>query len=101
MFEKYKDGDLITLKLASGEEVIANYKGAADSYISIEKALVLMNGPQGLAFGTFFSTAEQDKKIDISKAHIISVAFINDKIEGEYKRIFSKVIEPAKPKIIT
>ena len=53
MFEKYKDGDLITLKLASGEEVIANYKGEADSYISIEKALVLMNGPQGLAFGTF------------------------------------------------
>ena len=42
-----------------------------------------------------------DKKIDISKAHVISVAFINDKIEGEYKRIFSKVIEPAKPKIIT
>ena len=101
MFEKYKDGDLITLKLASGEEVIANYKGDADSYISIEKALVLMNGPQGLAFGTFFSTAEQDKKIDISKAHVISVAFINDKIEGEYKRIFSKGIEPAKPKIIT
>ena len=100
MFEKYKDGDLITLKLASGEEVIANYKGGADSYISIEKALVLMNGPQGLAFGTFFSTAEQDKRIDISKNHVIAVAFINDKIEGEYKRIFSKVIEPAKPKII-
>ena len=100
MFEKYKDGDLITLKLTSGEEVIANYKGEADSHISIEKALVLMNGPQGLAFGTFFSTAELDKRIDISKNHVIAVAFINDKIEGEYKRIFSKVIEPAKPKII-
>ena len=101
MFEKYKDGDLITLKLASGEEVIANQKGATDSYISIEKALVLMNGPQGLAFGTFFSTAEQKNKIDLSKNHIISVAFINEKIEAEYKRIFSKVIEPTKPKIIT
>ena len=90
MFEKYKDGDLITLKLASGEEVIANYKGDADSYISIEKALVLMNGPQGLAFGTFFSTAQQDKKIDISKAHVISVAFINDKIEVNTKEFFLK-----------
>ena len=101
MFDKIKDGDLVTLKLASGEEVIAKFTGKADTYVSIEKALVLMQGPQGLAFGTFFSTAEQDKKIDISKAHVISVAFINDKIEGEYKRIFSKVIEPAKPKIIT
>ena len=54
MFENIKDGDLVTLKLASGEEVIAKYVSGADSYISIEKALVLMQGPQGLAFGTFF-----------------------------------------------
>ena len=58
MFENIKDGDTVTLKLASGEEVIAKYVSGADSYISIEKALVLMQGPQGLAFGTFFSTAE-------------------------------------------
>ena len=68
MFENIKDGDLITLKLASGEEVIAKFKAGLDSYISIEKALVLMQGPQGLAFGTFFSTAQQDKPINIPKA---------------------------------
>jgi hypothetical protein len=101
MFEKYKDGDLITLKLASGEEVIAKYKGNDDSSVSIEKALVLMQGPQGLAFGTFFSTANQDEVIMISKLQIISIAFINDKIEGEYKRIFSTIQTPVKPKIIT
>ena len=101
MFEKYKDGDLITLKLASGEEVIANYKGNDDSSVSIEKSLVLMQGPQGLAFGTFFSTARQDEVIRISKLQIISIAFINDKIEGEYKRIFSTIKTVDKPKIIT
>ena len=57
MFEKFKEGNLVTLKLASGEEVIAKFKSLADDYISIDKALVLMQGPQGLAFGTFFSTA--------------------------------------------
>ena len=101
MFEKYKDGDLITLKLASGEEVIANYKGNDDSSVSIEKALVLMQGPQGLAFGTFFSTARQEEIIKISKAQVIAIAYINDKIEGEYKRIFSTIQTPPKPKIIT
>jgi len=101
MFEKYKDGDLITLKLASGEEVIANYKGNDDSSVSIEKSLVLMQGPQGLAFGTFFSTARQDEVIKIAKAQVIAIAHINDKIEGEYKRIFSTIQTPAKPKIIT
>ena len=101
MFEKYKDGDLITLKLASGEEVIANYKGDADSYISIEKALVLMNGPQGLAFGTFFSTAKQDEPFNIAIDKLTSIAHINDKIAEEYNRVFSKIEVPKKPSIIT
>ena len=101
MFENIKDGDLVTLKLASGEEVIAQYKSGADSYISIEKALVLMQGPQGLAFGTFFSTAEQDKPINIAKDKITSIAYINEKIQQEYNRVFSKIEVPNKPKIIT
>ena len=101
MFEKYKDGDLITLKLASGEEVIAKYKNTADLYFSIEKALVLMQGPQGLAFGTFFSTAQQDKPINIAKDKVTSIAYINDKIKEEYNRVFSTIKTVEKPKIIT
>jgi len=101
MFDKIKDGDLVTLKLASGEEVIAKFTGKADTYVSIEKALVLMQGPQGLAFGTFFSTAEQDKPINIAKDKITSIAYINDKIRQEYDRVFSKIEVPKKPSIIT
>ena len=101
MFDNLKDGDLITLKLASGEEVIANYKGAEESYIKIHKALVLMQGPQGLAFLTFFSTAKQEDPINIAKDKITSVAFINDKIKEEYSRVFSKIEVPKKPSIIT
>ena len=101
MFENIKDGDLVTLKLASGEEVIAKYVSGAESYISIEKALVLMQGPQGLAFGTFFSTAEQDKPINIAKDKITSIAYIHEKIQQEYNRVFSKIEVPNKPKIIT
>ena len=101
MFDKIKDGDLVTLKLASGEEVIAKFIGKAETYVSIEKALVLMQGPQGLAFGTFFSTAEQDKPINIAKDKITSIAYINDKIRQEYDRVFSKIEVPKKPSIIT
>ena len=102
MFDKIKDGDLITLKLASGEEVIAKYLSKTDTrYISIEKALVLMQGPQGLAFGTFFSTAKQDEPFNIAIDKLISIAHINDRIAEEYKRVFSTIKTPEKPKIIT
>jgi len=102
MFENKKDGDLITLKLASGEEVIAKYLSRTDTrYISIEKALVLMQGPQGLAFGTFFSTAKQDEPFNIAIDKLTSIAHINDKIAEEYNRVFSKIEVPKKPSIIT
>ena len=102
MFDKIKDGDLVTLKLASGEEVIAKYLSRTDTrYISIEKALVLMQGPQGLAFGTFFSTAKQDEPFNIAIDKLISIAHINDKIAEEYKRVFSTIKTPEKPKIST
>ena len=100
MFENFKEGNLITLKLVSGEEVIAKFKALTSDYISIDKALVLMQGPQGLAFGTFFSTAEQKEPININKDKITSIANINDKIKTEYERIFSTVKVPDKPKII-
>ena len=102
MFDKIKDGDLVTLKLTSGEEVIAKYLSRTDTrYISIEKALVLMQGPQGLAFGTFFSTAKQDEPFNIAIDKLISIAHINDRIAEEYKRVFSTIKTPEKPKIIT
>ena len=71
MFENKKDGDLITLKLASGEEVIAKYKGKADSYISIEKALVLMQGPQGLALVHFSPLPDRTSPsiLPLTKSH--------------------------------
>ena len=100
MFEKYKDGDLITLKLSSGEEVIAKFKNAEDTFISIEKALVLMQGPQGLAMGTFFSTAKQDDPMTVAKQNITAISYINDKIAEEYKRVFSTIKAPTKPSLI-
>ena len=100
MFEKFKEGNHVTLKLVSGEEVIAKFKTLTSDYISINKALVLMQGPQGLAFGTFFSTAEQTEPINICRNKITSIANINDKIKSEYDRIFSTVKIPDKPKII-
>ena len=100
MFEKYKNGNLITLKLVSGEEVIAKLKALASDYVSIDKALVLMNGPKGLALGTFFATAEQNEPNNIFRNKITSIANVNNKIKTEYERIFSTVKVPDKPKII-
>jgi hypothetical protein len=108
MLENIKEGDFVTLKLMSGEEVIATYLGSDNNasltpsgYIKIKKALVLMQSPQGLAFGTFFSTAKQDEPFKIARDKITTIAHINDKIKQEYERVFSTIKTVEKPKIIT
>ena len=100
MFEKYKDGDLITLKLMHGEEVIGTLQSQTETTLEIKKSLTLMQGPQGLAFGTFFSTADQDKDISLAKDKIQCISVVNDKISAEYKKVFTTVVVPDKPKII-
>ena len=100
MFEKYKDGDLITLKLMHGEEVIGTLQSQTETTLEIKKSLTLMQGPQGLAFGTFFSTADQDKDISLAKDKIQCISVVNDKISAEYKKVFTTVVVPDKPRII-
>ena len=100
MFEKYKDGDLITLKLMHGEEVISTLQSQTETTLAIKKALTLMQGPQGLAFGTFLSTADQDQDIIIAKDKIQCISVVTSKIQEEYKRVFQTIKTPEKPKII-
>jgi len=100
MFEKYKDVDLITLKLMHGEEVIGTLQSQTETTLEIKKSLTLMQGPQGLAFGTFFSTADQEKDISLAKDKIQCISVVNDKISAEYKKVFTTVVVPDKPKII-
>ncbi len=100
MFEKYKDGDLITLKLMHGEEVVSTMQSQDEKTIQVKQALTLMQGPQGLAFGTFFSTADQEKEITIAKDKVQCVSVVTSKIQEEYKKVFSKIEVPTKPSII-
>ena len=77
--KEFKENDIISLKLVSGEEVIGKFKSKTSDTTTIEKALVMMHGPQGLAFGTFFATANSDKGIDIlnDKYFVVSLSPCN------------------------
>ena len=97
----YKENDIISLKLVSGEEVLGKFKSGDSDVITIEKPLVMMHGPQGLAFGNFFATAKQTSGVTISSKQIIADDFTGDKVKDEYVRVTSNVVQAPKPKIIT
>ena len=49
MFKNYKENEIITIKLSSGEEILCKFLSATENHITVEKGLVLMQGPQGVA----------------------------------------------------
>ena len=99
--KEFKENDIISLKLVSGEEVIGKFKSKTADATTIEKALVMMHGPQGLAMGTFFATANSDNGIDILNDKLISIGLTNNKVKGEYTRVTSSVVQPTKKTILT
>jgi len=99
--KEFKENDIISLKLVSGEEVIGKFKSKTADATTIEKALVMMHGPKGLAFGTFFATANSDNGIEILNDKLISIGFTNNKVKDEYTRVTSSVVQPTKKTIIT
>ena len=101
MFDKIKENDVIALKFSTGEEVLATFKRADEQTISVMKGLVLMQGPQGIALGTFFSTADPEKEIALNKNLILSAAELNPKLKDQYSNVFSKIKTQPKPSIIT
>jgi hypothetical protein len=92
---------IVTIKLDSGEEVIAKFVVDLETYVTIMKPLVIMMSPQGLAFGTWVATMEQDKDINIAKNHIMSIGKTNEKVVTEYTNATSSIKQPPKSKIIT
>ena len=101
MFDNIKENDIVALKLSTGEELIATFNKHAEKSIAIMKGLVLMQGPQGIALGTFFSTADPEKEIALNKNLILSAAELNPKLKDQYSNVFSKIKTQPKPSIIT
>jgi hypothetical protein len=100
MFKNYKENEIITIKLSSGEEILCKFLSATENHITVEKGLVLMQGPQGVALGTFFSTADPEKPITVAQQNITATANINPKLKDQYDNVFSKLKTVAKPKLI-
>ncbi len=101
MFENIKENEIIALKFSTGEEVLATFKREDNMTISIVKGLVLMQGPQGIALGTFFSTADPEKEIALNRNLILSAAELNPKLLDQYNNVFNKIKTQPKPSIIT
>ena len=92
--------NIITIKLVTGEEVVAKLKSTDDTSVTITKPVVIMMSPQGLAFGSFTPTMDSTEGLTLNKTTIMSVGLTLDKVAKEYTNATSSIKTPTKSSLI-
>ena len=78
------EGDVVSLKLVTGEEVMA--KLVSDDVMSykISKPVILQMGQKGPMMVPYLLTVDMDKNLSISKSNVIAMAGTDKEFANQY-----------------
>ena len=85
-----KEGSIISLKLTSGEELIARFESGDETQIVVSKPSVLAQGPQGLGMVPWIMSA-QAEKITLNKSSIVAQTSTDEEIAKSYIQATSSI----------
>lgn len=80
----YKDGDTISLKLGSGEEIVARLEKEDTKYLTVRKPMVLIAQQDGLGLAPFMFSVSPDGKFNINVTSVSCVAKTEEQIAKQY-----------------
>lgn len=69
----YKVGDIVSVKLSSGEEMVATLEKENEKEVILKKPLMLVAGQNGAGLAPFMFTVDQDAKFSIKLNSIICI----------------------------
>ena len=82
----YKEGDVVTLKMIGGDEVVAKLDESIDGAYILAKPLVVMMSQQGFGLAPFVLTANPDARITVSKTSVICITKTFGNVAKEYTK---------------
>ena len=80
----YKQGDAITLKLNSGEEIIARFEEENATGVKISKPMSLTATPEGMGLAPYMFTVPADANLFIRNAAIVCIAKTETQMAKQY-----------------
>jgi hypothetical protein len=80
----YKNGDTISLKLSSGEEILGRLDSETDQNITLHKPMVLIAQEKGLGLAPFMFSVSATGKFVMKTSSVLCVAKTEDDISKQY-----------------
>jgi len=96
----YEKGDIVTVYLQTGQEILGKLDSEDDNYIVITKPLTIAMGPKGAAFQTFTVTGDSENNVHFKQGKVISMLKTRKDTADSYTQATSTIITPDKGKIL-
>ena len=80
----YKNGDTVSLKLSSGEELVARLEEETKEHVSLHKPMVLVANQQGLGLAPFMFSVSADSKFNINTSVVVCIAKTETALAKQY-----------------
>lgn len=80
----YKEGDVVSIKLSSGEELIGSLVSESDNSITISKPRMLVAGEKGMMFAPYMFTVDPDIKYTLRLNNIICICKSEETVAKAY-----------------
>lgn len=89
-------GEIFTLKLMSGEELIGRIVSQTDLTIEITEPVSVAPGPQGMALVPSLFTSERGKNVVVNRGAITMYCSTDDSIQAKYIEATTGITTPSK-----
>lgn len=80
----YKANDVVSIKLTSGEEIVARLVEESTNTVTLSKPLSLTATQTGIGLAPFMFTIDQDSKIKVNNTAIIAITKTQKETASQY-----------------
>jgi len=77
-------GDVISLKLSTGEEIIGRLEAETDAGYDIKKPMAIVMGQQGLALAPFMFSTPNDQVMTFKQSNVMTTGATLEEISKQY-----------------
>jgi len=80
----YKNGDTVSFKLTSGEEIVARLEDESERVYTLHKPMALVAGQQGIGLAPFMFSVSPDGKYKLQAHSVSCVAKTEAELAKQY-----------------
>lgn len=88
----YKVGDIVTIKMVSGEELVGKLEQEDDKHVKVKTPLTLVASQQGIGLQPFLFTAELEKSYRIKQSAITLITITKKEFADGYSQQMSGLV---------